>query len=318
MSSSVGKLSKEEFRRQKDLEAARKAGTAPAELDEKGNAINPHIPQFMSQAPWYLDTGKPSLKHQRKPETGFIKPDLNFGNKKTKLAEPTSTKFRKGACENCGSMTHKSRDCLERPRKKGAKWTGKDLKGDEYLEDDSATQGSSANGMVKHDFESKRDRWNGYDPSHHQNVMKEYEAVEEARRKIREEEIDKQTSSESAIHTAKKLARKEKKGKGDGEGDGDLDFGTDSEEDSDEDKYAEKASMVGQKMDTNKRITVRNLRIREDRAKYLYNLNPDSAYYDPKTRSMREAPEEGVKPEDVSIERGGIQSGRKNRVEGKN
>lgn len=43
--SAVGKVSREEFRRQKDLDAARKAGNAPAEVDEDGNAINPHIPR---------------------------------------------------------------------------------------------------------------------------------------------------------------------------------------------------------------------------------------------------------------------------------
>lgn len=36
--------------------------------------------------------------------------------------------------------------------------------------------------------------------------------------------------------------------------------------------------------------SVRNLRIREDTAKYLLNLDLDSAYYDPKSRSMREDP----------------------------
>jgi pre-mRNA-processing factor SLU7 len=37
--------------------------------------------------------------------------------------------------------------------------------------------------------------------------------------------------------------------------------------------------------------TVRNLRIREDTAKYLLNLDVNSAHYDPKSRSMREDPQ---------------------------
>lgn len=42
--------------------------------------------------------------------------------------------------------------------------------------------------------------------------------------------------------------------------------------------------------DVRTRTTIRNLRIREDTAKYLLNLDLNSAHYDPKTRSMRGNP----------------------------
>jgi hypothetical protein len=51
--------SREDHRKQLELEEARKAGLAPAEVDEDGNEINPHIPQYMSSAPWYLNADKP-------------------------------------------------------------------------------------------------------------------------------------------------------------------------------------------------------------------------------------------------------------------
>jgi hypothetical protein len=51
--------SREDHRKQLELEEARKAGLAPAEVDEDGNEINPHIPQYMSSAPWYLNAEKP-------------------------------------------------------------------------------------------------------------------------------------------------------------------------------------------------------------------------------------------------------------------
>ena len=40
------------------MEEARKDGLALAELDEYGKEINPHIPQYMSLAPWYVNEGK--------------------------------------------------------------------------------------------------------------------------------------------------------------------------------------------------------------------------------------------------------------------
>ena len=57
--------------------------------------------------------------------------------------------------------------------------------------------------------------------------------------------------------------------------------------------------MIGQNVGANKnqgsaKMSVRNLRIREDTAKYLLNLDVNSAFYDPKTRSMRNNPLAGT------------------------
>lgn len=176
-------------------------------------------------------------------------------------------------------MTHKKRDCLERPRKKGAKFTNKDIQADEVIQN------------IAVGYDAKRDRWNGYDTAEHSRVYEEYAAIDAERQRLREEEIDNQTTTDIAAVRKVAKAGKEKT---------DADFGSSDEEDADEDKYADTADAVGQKLDTKTRITVRNLRIREDTAKYLINLDPSSAYYDPKTRSMRDAPIKDVPPEEVS------------------
>ncbi len=58
----------------------------------------------------------------------------------------------------------------------------------------------------------------------------------------------------------------------------------DDDDDDEKDEDKEEGEGVEQKVDAKNRMTVRNLRIREDTAKYLRNLDPKSAYYDPKTR----------------------------------
>ncbi|PVU93252.1 hypothetical protein BB559_003378 [Furculomyces boomerangus] len=258
---------REDYRKQKDLEAARKAGNIPAEVDEEGREINPHIPQFMSQAPWYVDSKKPSLKHQRDfKEKKQIDPNNWYARGVRK--ETAATKYRKGACENCGAMSHKTKECMERPRKKGAKWTGKDIMPDEVIT------------HVEFDFDKKRDRWNGYDPKQHLELIQEWEIIEEARKKKKAEDLDKAIASGTTEDLEKHL-------------------GSSDEESGDEDKYAEKTDMPGQKLDLKSRTTIRNLRIREDTAKYLRNLDPDSAYYDPKSRSMRENPYQGKDPNEL-------------------
>lgn len=236
---------------------------------------NPNIPMYMAQTPWYLASGggDASLEHQRKPSTSKVSAGLDDWYTRGRRAGPAAKSFRPGACENCGAMSHKTRDCMERPRKRGARWTGRDIQADEVVQDLR---------HLDYGYDAKRDRWNGYDPTTHMAVVERYEAVEEERRRVREEEARQKAAAPDAQAETQGKRRKKP-------ADDDFDSSS-SDTDDDDDKYAESASMVGQKMDAERRMTVRNLRLREDRAKYLYNLSTDSAHYDPKTRSMREAP----------------------------
>jgi len=253
------------------LEEARKAGLAPAELDEDGKEINPHIPQYMSSAPWYLNAERPSLKHQRnwKTDANYTKDWYDRGKKVFQ-----ADKYRKGACTNCGAMTHDAKMCMDRPRKLGAKYTNKFIAPDEKIE------------TFELDFDGKRDRWNGYDASTYSRVIDSYEMRDEARRKYqKEQQLKKLEEKNSSLQLA-----------------ADKDSDEDEDEDKDGGEVDEAKVDESQQMDfakVEKRVrttgggstgTVRNLRIREDTAKYLLNLDVNSAYYDPKTRSMREDP----------------------------
>ncbi|WAR22552.1 SLU7-like protein [Mya arenaria] len=227
------KKSREDYKKMKELEEARKAGTVPAMQDEDGNDINPHIPQYIMQVPWFFGEQRPTLKHQRpQPE-------------KQKRFSDLQEWFKKGV--------------KERPRKIGAKFTGDNFAPDEHLQSDLAF-----------DYEGKRDRWNGYNPDEHQKIYEDFEKIEEAKRLLKEKKIE-----ENFLDGSEKQVIEEEKVAGDSD---------------DEDKYADDVDMPGQKFETKQRITVRNLRIREDTAKYLFNLDTSSAHYDPKTRSMREDP----------------------------
>mmetsp|Transcript_26005 Transcript_26005/g.70372 ORF Transcript_26005/g.70372 Transcript_26005/m.70372 type:complete len:567 (+) Transcript_26005:77-1777(+) len=280
MASSTGQfLSRKDHLKQKELDEARKAGTLPAELDEEGREINPHIPEFMAKAPWYLNQAAPGLKHQKnskqKEEVAGIDQWYVRGQKKT-----AATKFRKGACPNCGAMTHGIKDCLDRPRKKGAKWTGADIKPDEYT-----------GGPLTFDYEGKRDRFAGFDHTAYEAMVgKKFELEEQARKEYLHVQKLQQVE-----HQASKM--------------GQAAEGVEEEDDGvrvrDEETVVAAKEGGGTRQGA-LRMTVRNLRIREDTAKYLLNLDVNSAYYDPKTRSMRENPRPDLVPDG---EDGGVFAG---------
>jgi len=158
-------------------------------------------------------------------------------------------------------MTHKLKDCTERPRKLGAKVTGKDLQADEVVQN------------LELGYDAKRDRYNGYNPEDFIEHIKEFEKIEEKRKELKAKELEKKLQ--------------------------DPNYQGETETVNDEDKYADEADMVGQKVDLKSRTSIRHLRIREDTAKYLRNLDPNSAYYDPKTRSMRDNPNKDKDPSEL-------------------
>lgn len=200
---------------------------------------NEYIPHFIARKPFYIDDDQEGdyLEHQRLQKAAEADLSTQKWYDRGKRAGPAATKYRKGACENCGAMTHKRADCLSRPRKLGAKWSGQDIQADEIIEE------------VDLSWDGKRDRWNGYDAKEHRHVVEDHARLEALRKEAAGE-------VEEAM------------------------------DDADMDKYAEESEMPGQAYDAAARISTRNLRIREDTAKYLLNLDLDSARYDPKTRTM--------------------------------
>lgn len=381
-------MSREEMRRKRELDEARKAGELPPEQDAAGNLINPHIPEFMAKAPWYLNQQGPGLAHQKKaaPAAGTVSEGINTYVRRGEFAGQATT-YRKGACKNCGAMSHNEKDCVERPRRVGAWKTGSNIAPDEVVVGDLALG-----------WEAKRDRYNGYDPAEHQRTVERFQVEEAERRRVREElrvkAEQEKAAAKAARAAAKEAARAAKRaakaasgggsgsggsvtgsdadsvtsghGKPDGgsalklavaadgggsvapgaglagtavqhngnaakskvaDGDAATDSGTgsgtdtasdtDTDTDTDYDSTDDSGSdadvrerdshaAVGvgtKRAGTAMKMTVRNLRVREDTAKYLRNLDVDSAYYDPKTRSMRENPNPHL-PDDVNVFQG--------------
>lgn len=216
------------------------------------------------------------MAHQRLgPVSG---PDSEAHHVRGIVAEEPVQKFRKGACENCGAMTHRTKECLERPRRLGARWTGQDIQPDEYVQE--AALG----------FEGKRDRWAGYNADEYVEVVDQWQRQDEERKAFLKQQHEQggpagQETQRGGVE-GEGLEQGGKQREAEGEEEEEEEEG-EKEEEQQQEKYADFVDMPGQKVDLKTRMTVRNLRLREDTAKYLEDLNADPSQYDPKTRSMR-------------------------------
>eukprot|EP01064_Diplonema_japonicum_P020849 TRINITY_DN30422_c0_g1_i1.p1 TRINITY_DN30422_c0_g1~~TRINITY_DN30422_c0_g1_i1.p1 ORF type:complete len:562 (+),score=172.81 TRINITY_DN30422_c0_g1_i1:64-1749(+) len=340
---------REKWKKEQATLEAQREGQAPPDMDEDGNVINPHIPQYMAKPPWWLGYDEKTLKHQRKVPsteearaTGGIKDWYARGGTTGEAA----TKYRKGACRNCGAMSHKEKECTERPRKLKAVHSGKNIARDEIVSD------------VTLSWEGKHDRWNGVDLDQHQReVTERHNIVDMQRRQLKQEQakakiLEMTGTTEEEVSANEKrmttligehitrdnivmhkplIAEKIKNMSNDSEQDEakktlvnllsviPISEGGLAEDDAiaelmrDQDKEQEdinaaegvdaltnNVDLGGVRDGVEAKVTARNLRIREDTAKYLRNLSMDPAFhYDPKTRSQRANPYPDKNPDEV-------------------
>jgi len=310
---------------------ARASGQLPPEVDVKtGSMINPHNPEFITKRPWYLggnDEG-PSLDHQASQKNDSERLELSL-QQADQLVEIERTKLKQARKRNklhvgmwVEALKKNKRPysiCqITRIAKKGTVF---DLKyEDGALETDIGMKKSerfAKNPRIritktgnrtfevdqvlhgKETYDSKRDKYHGFEVQQHQERVREIHAERDAiRRKLK--------AAKEKDHANNGGDNGEKKDHGsDSDSDYDSDAGSDSEDefvqrDSDamhSSRLARQGGVGGAQM----KVTARNLRIREDTAKYLRNLDPNSAYYDPKSRSMRDNPNPQEDPSEVQF-----------------
>jgi len=294
------------------LQQARQSGQAPPAVDSKTNAIiNPHNPDFITKRPWYLGGGDegPSLEHQGDQRLEEDKLELSLSAADALLQQARKvTTFQVGMwveamknnrmpyqmcqvikiAKNGREIDLKYEDgSVERKIKLSTKPTDKPRV--RRTKTGNRAHVIDAKIFGKETYDSKRDSYLGFDgDSHLKNMEAKFKSRDDMRKDLLLTTTAKQNTKDADQDDA----------------DSDSDMGSDDSEDEfvvkDEDaktftsRLARQGGVGGAQM----KVTARNLRIREDTAKYLRNLDVNSAYYDPKSRSMRDNPNPEQGPEE--------------------
>lgn len=312
----------------RELHQARQSGNAVPEMDvHTGSMINPHNPEFLTKRPWYLGGGEshgPSLSHQADQradseivELGMRRADALIQNHRSVLKRAKrENRFSVGMWAE--ALRHNKKPYLICQIIKVSKnRTVFDLKYDDGIIEKNVLMKKEHRGTVhariqltgtgvrtvridpsvhgKESYDSKRDAYHGYDINM-RKLEDKFSKREAMRRKIRNDQS--QTNDTNMKQDEKEVEENKIKMNKTPNSDSDSDY-DDSNDDSDDEfvqrdedakvhvsRTARQGGVGGQQM----KITARNLRIREDTAKYLWNLDPHSAHYDPKSRSMRDNP----------------------------
>ena len=323
-------------RKQRELAEARQSGAAAPAIDvQTGDMINPHNPEFITRRPWYLgggDTG-PSLDHQADQRAVEDRVGISLAASEALLAEERrrvkeELRQAKSGKLNVGlwveALKYNRKPYLMcqviRVKKKSSGVQEVDLKYEDgsiekkvkVIPGSKRVKGTKTGARCfeidhsivgKSTYDSKRDAWHGFETSAFTKINAEkFQQRDAVRRRIREQQ--EKEKDEKDVNGKNSTKDKIQNNASDSDSDYDSDDGGSSDDefvqkDEDDKMFTSRLARQGGVGGAQMKVTARNLRIREDTAKYLRNLDVNSAYYDPKSRSMRDNPNPEMSKEDA-------------------
>lgn len=227
-------------------------------MSKESKTENVHIPRYIKNQPWfYRDAAKDErlqgdddyLVHHRQLKKGGAldidnnsEPKLGLGIRDEFESVQVKRTVRLGAdrCENCGSVGHGRRDCLERARKVVRSGV------------DGGAIAVRKDGPGSLDWDARKDRWFGYTGKEYDEVLKKWENRQEAAPQDDEEEW---WDTDEEVELMKLGLYKDPGG-----------------------------VLKVEEGSGNTKLQRASVRLREDRAAYLNDLNADEIKYDPKSR----------------------------------
>lgn len=246
---------------------------------------NPHLPRYIKLKPWYYgkngdakgtNDDKDYLEHHRQSKAGQNIIDIE-NNNQAKLGtgisddyitygqeakEVGTGKVRLDGikCSNCGMIGHKKRDCLERPKKQHNNGYTNDRSKKEIpnVPEGHENKEIKIRDDTKMNYDAKQDRWFGYTGEEYEETISKWVQEKAKSEKDQDkEDIIQEYDMDEKIELYKLGLLEE---------------------------YQISMAKLNDEIQRERQIGKSSVRLREDKALYLNDINSDELKYDPKSR----------------------------------